>query len=391
MEIVETLAAEFEESHPGVTVEHRGWTTDELTTTLPRAVQSGEGPDIAQVNNGESLTGPMVRAGQLVPLDDYDAQYGWSEKMPPGMIARNRYTDDGKTFGQGTLWGVSTTGEIVGFYYNKKIFADNEIEVPQTLADLEAAMQKLKDAGVTPLVFGNLDQWPAIHVYSEILGTMTTREYLDNLIYRTGDETWESDAITQAATKLQEWIDKGYVIDGYEGLSSDDAWPLFAAGEGAMLIQGSWLAGDIANQLGEDAGFFLVPPAEAGGQAISTGGVGIPYSIMKTSENPDLAAEFIDFLVSDRAVELMLEKGVLPGIAVPESAIEPDTLSGDLYTAWNTAVDNDLIGHYLDWATPTFYDTVTAQLQLLMGGQATPEEFAAALQEDYATFLESQT
>lgn len=389
-EIVETLATEFEESHPGVTVEHRGWTLDELTDALPRAIQSGEGPDIAQVNNGESLTGPMVRAGELVNLDAYDEQYGWSEKLPAGLIARNRYTEDGATFGEGSLWGVSATAEIVGFYYNRQVFADNGVEVPTTFAELEAAMDQLKTAGVTPLVFGNLDQWPAIHLFGEIHGTLTSREYLDSLIYRSGDETWDSEQIQEAAAKLQEWEQKGYLLEGYEGLNADDAWPLFAAGEGAMLLQGSWLAGDIANALGENAGFFLMPPA-GDTPVLHVGGVGIPYSIMQTSEQADLAAEFIDFLVSDRAVELMIEQGVLPAAEIPDAAIQPETLSGDLYTAWNTALENDQIGHYMDWATPTFYDTLTAQLQSLLGGQVAPDAFAAALQEDYAQFLESQT
>ena len=43
-------------------------------------------------------------------------------------------------------WGVSSTAEIVGFYYNKQIFADNGVEIPETFADLEAAMQTFKDA-----------------------------------------------------------------------------------------------------------------------------------------------------------------------------------------------------------------------------------------------------
>ena len=163
-EIVETLAEEFEAQKQGVTVEHQGFETAQLDDQLQRAVQSGEGPDISQINNGENSMGPMVRAGLILPMDDYAEQYGWNNLLSPGLIARNRYTEDGETIGQGVLWGVSSTAEIVGFYYNKQIFADNGVEIPETFADLEAAMQTFKDAGVTPLVFGNLDPWPAIHL-----------------------------------------------------------------------------------------------------------------------------------------------------------------------------------------------------------------------------------
>jgi raffinose/stachyose/melibiose transport system substrate-binding protein len=390
-ELVETLAEEFEAQKQGVTVEHQGFETAQLDDQLQRAIQSGEGPDISQINNGENSMGPLVRAGLILPMDDYAEQYGWNNLLSPGLIARNRYTEDGESIGQGVLWGVSSTAEIVGFYYNKQIFADNGVEIPETFADLEAAMQTFTDNGVTPLVFGNLDPWPASHLFGEILGTMTTREYLDGLIYRQGDQSWETDEIKQAAAKLQEWKQNGYLLEGFEGISPDDAVSLFAAGQGAMLMQGSWDAPNVAVQMNENAGFFLMPPQEAGGTVLHVGGVGIPYGITQNAENPDLAAEFINFLVSERALELMVEQSALPGQTVPAEMITPDTLAGDLYTAWNAANEADAIGHYLDWATPTFYDTLNAELQRLLGDQTTPEAFAQALQADYAGFLAEQT
>jgi raffinose/stachyose/melibiose transport system substrate-binding protein len=389
--LVETLAEEFAAQNEGVTVEHQGFETGQLDDQLQRAIQSGEGPDISQINNGENSMGPLVRAGLIVPMDDYAEQYGWNDLLSPGLIARNRYTEDGTTIGEGTLWGVSSTAEIVGFYYNKQIFADNGVEIPETFADLEAAMQTFKDEGVTPLVFGNLDPWPASHLFGEILGTMTTREYLDGLIYRQGNKSWETDEIKQAAAKLQEWKQNGYLLQGFEGISPDDAVSLFAAGQGAMLMQGSWDAPNVAVQMNENAGFFLMPPQEAGGTVLHVGGVGIPYGITQNADNPDLAAEFINFLVSERALELMVEQSALPGQTVPAEMITPDTLAGDLYTAWNAANEADAIGHYLDWATPTFYDTLSAELQRLLGDQTTPEAFAQALQADYARFLAEQT
>ena len=389
LEVVEQLATEFEEAHPGVTVEHQGLPLEELQETLPRAMQSGEGPDVTQVNNGENLMGPMVRAKYLVPLTDYDAQYGWTTDLSPGLVARNRYTDDGVTFGEGTLWGVSNTAEIVGFYYNKQIFEDNGVAVPTTFEELEAAMQTFADAGVTPLVLGNLDVYQSIHLFGTVHATMTTREYLDGLIYRSGDQSWETDEIKAAATKLREWVEKGYLIDGFEGLATDDAWPLFGAGEGAMLLQGSWQAGDIQTALGENGGFFPVPPA-SDATVLHVGGVGIPYGITTSAEDQDLAAELVDFLVGDRAREVLLEKGQLPAGEIAAEEIVEGTVSGDVYTAWNTALANDQLGHYMDWATPTMYDTITDQLQQLLAGEATPEEFAAALQTDYADYLAGQ-
>lgn len=387
--IVETLAEDFAAENGDLTVEHRGWTLEELQDTLPRVVDSNQGPDVAQVNNGESLMGPMIRAGQLVDISSYVEEYGWAEGLPEGLLARNMYSADGTEFGTGQLWGVSSEAEIVGLYYNRAIFEEVGVEVPTTLDDLEAVFQELLDAGQTPLVFGNLDGWTAIHLFGNIHGTMTTREYLDGIVYRTGEQSFEDQSIIDAAARLQQWVSNGYLLEGFEGIGADDAAALFEAGSGAMLMQGSWQAGSIGENLGADAaGFFLTPPLEEGGNVLHVGGVGIPYAITTNATDPDLAAALINKLVSEEAFAALVEAGLLPAGEIADDQITPDTLSGDLYSAWNSAVRNDSLGHYLDWAAPGFYDLITSELQRLLGNQVTPEEFAANLQNFYAASFE---
>jgi raffinose/stachyose/melibiose transport system substrate-binding protein len=46
---------------------------------------------------------------------------------------------------------------------------------------------------------------------------------------------------------------------------------------------------------------------------------------------------------------------------------------------------------YLDWATPTFYNTTTAAIQELMAMRITPQEFVTKIQTDYAEFQSSRT
>jgi raffinose/stachyose/melibiose transport system substrate-binding protein len=404
--IVEGIGDAYAAENDGLTVEHRGWTLDELQDTLPRVVESDQGPAVAQVNNGESLMGPMIRAGQLVDITSYVDEYGWAQDLPEGLLARNMYSADGTEFGTGQLWGVSAEAEIVGFYYNKSILEENGISLPATLSELEAAMQTLADAEQTPLVFGNVDGWTAIHLFGNIHGTMATREYLDGLIYRSGEQSFEDPSIINAAAKLREWVERGFLQDGFEGISSDDAVALFESGAGAMLMQGSWQAGSVANNLGENAGFFLTPPLDAQSAAtpvsatpvtspvagaapvLHVGGVGIPYAITANAGDPDLAAGLINELVSEASASAFIEAGLLPLSEVPEEDIDEGTVSGDLYSAWNFALANDALGHYLDWAAPGFYDVLVSELQQLLGGQVTPEEFAANLQEFYAASFE---
>lgn len=389
-DIADGLAESFSESHEDVTVTHRGWSTEELVSTLPRSIDGNQGPDVAQVNNGEALMGPMIRGDQIVSIEDYAAEYGWDELMPEGLLARNRYSADGENFGEGELWGVSAETEIVGFYYNKTIFEEQGVEVPTTFEEFETLLATLREEGIEPLLFGTLDRWQAIHMFGEIQGTyVDDREYLDNLIYRRGDASFEDQSMVDAANKLVEWQNNGYFLQGHEGINGDDAIPLFTSGGGAMLMQGSWAAGQVAEELGDEAGFFLMPPHEAGGTVLHVGGVGIPYSITANAEDPDLAAELINHLVSEEAFNAFIDAGILPAGEIPDDRIEEGTLSGDLYTSWNTALEQDAVGHYLDWATPDFYDVITSELQRLLAGEVEPEEFTRLLQESYASSFES--
>ena len=387
-DIADTIVATFGEENGGITAEHRGWSLEELTDTLPRSVDGKQGPDVAQVNNGESLMGPMIRANQLVSLADYAEEYGWNDIFPEGLRARNMYSADGTKFGEGELWGVSAESEIVGFYYNRGIFAEHELQVPTTFAEFEELIAALREHGVEPIAFGTLDKWQAIHIFGELQGTFTTREYLDNLIYRRNDATFEDPSMLDAATKLVDWKAAGAFMEGFEGVNGDDAVPLFTSGMSAMLMQGSWAAGAVAEGLGDDAGFFLMPPHEAGGTVLHVGGVGIPYAITTNAEDPDLAAALINSFVSDDAFAQFVEAGILPAGEIAEDLIVADTLAGDVFSSWNNALAADAVGHYLDWATPDFYDVITAKLQELLAGEIDPQTFVAALQESYAASFE---
>lgn len=387
-DIADGFATAFAEGHDDVSVEHRGWSTEELVDTLPRSIEGNQGPDVSQVNNGEALMGPMIRGGQLVSLEPYVEKYGWNELFPAGLSARNSYSTDGTTFGEGELWGVSAESEIVGFYYNRSIFAEHELSVPSTFAEFETLCATLREHGIEPIAFGTLDKWQAIHLFGAIQGTFTTREYLDNLIYRRGEVSFDDPSMVDAAAKLVEWKDNGFFMEGFEGVNGDDAVPLFTSGLSAMLMQGSWAAGGVADGLGDDAGFFVMPPHEAEGTVLHVGGVGIPYAITSNAEDPDLAAELINSFVTPEAFAQFVEAGILPAGEIAEELIEPNTLSGDVYSNWNTVLAADAVGHYLDWATPDFYDVLTSQLQSLLGGQIDPQAFVTALQDAYAASFE---
>ncbi len=82
-------------------------------------------------NQGYQVDGELVKAGLILPLDEYAKAYGWDESYTPETLQQFMWSDDGTTFGEGTLWGVAQSGQSTGVFAN---------------------MAKLREAGVDPAV-----------------------------------------------------------------------------------------------------------------------------------------------------------------------------------------------------------------------------------------------
>lgn len=387
-EVIEQLNNSFQEQHEGVTIQRTTRPLDDLKVTLMLSVESGEGPDVANVNQGAPDMGEMVRSDLLVPIDEYAEQYGWLDEFSEGLLTRNRWSDEGQ-FGEGELYGVAPQAEIVGVFYNRALFEEAGIDVPETFEEFEANLEALHEAGITPIVYGGLDGWPGIHLYGAIQHLYVDRAALDEVVYGQGG-SWDTAENREAAEVLVDWVEQGYILNGFEGIGYDDTVALFAQGQGAMMITGSWIAGEVDDN--EDIGFFAMPPHEASADEVPllVGGTGIPLSITVNAEDQDLAAEYIDHMVSEEAAQLWAEAGFIPVMDVPEGAIDTDSLQGEVLAVWERVNEADAIGHYLDWATPTMYDTITAAIQELMVQRVTPEEFLDQLETDYQAYLQDQ-
>jgi raffinose/stachyose/melibiose transport system substrate-binding protein len=379
--MIDALDAQFMEANPAITIQRETYTTEDLTTVLPTSLTESTGPDVAMINQGFANMGALVSAGLLLPLNDYADQYDWWSRYAAGLHARNSFSEDGTQFGVGNLYGVSNTAEVVAVFYWREDFEALGLEVPQTLEEFEAALAALKDAGSTPIMFGSLDGWPAIHTLGAIQHSYATVDEVDAFTFRLEGGTYDTEANLLGAQKFVDWISAGYFPEGFEGMDYDNAtMGGFINHEASTWITGSWAAGNIIPEVGEEAvGFFLFPPAEEGQPPLNIGGVGLAYGIRATSEHPDEAAAYIDIITGPDAGAALLDNGFLPAVAVDESTLTEGTLTADIVTAWNTISSQNAVGHYWDWTIPD----MAAYIQELIAGQLTPEQFIDTVEADY--------
>lgn len=368
-------AAQFEEANPGVTVEasYLGW--DDFMATIKLKLSDNNPPDLAHGNQGFTVDGTLIQNGLVIPLDDYADKYGWKKSFADGSLAEFSWSKDGSTWGSGTLYGISPVAEDVIVYYNKSKLDALGLSVPSNFADFEKALATAKNAGELPIMLGGADGWPIIHVWGLIEGAFVDPEQTRSWIFDAKGNEYATSSRRQAADKLEEMVKAGYFGNDSLGIGYDDANAMFIDGEGVFNLTGTWMTAQLNEGMGDNVGAFAMPRSTGG--VAGGGSFALPWHISSKSANPDLAAKFIAHLMSTDFVDDLMEVGRVPA---QSPTIDPTSnLQAEVIAASNKLVGSNAKTFYTDWATPGMYDTVTQELQKLLGGAATASEFIDAM------------
>ncbi|WP_202616204.1 ABC transporter substrate-binding protein [Actinomyces sp. 432] len=141
----ETIAADFEASHEGVTVEVQAIQNEDLDGKLQTAQNAGEGPDVFLARGGGKLR-DMVEAGLVLDISGMIDQ-SVAADVPEGAFSA--YTvDDG-------IYAMPTSLQPGGIYYSQDLFqAAGITAAPTTMEELSDAVAKLKESGTSPIALG---------------------------------------------------------------------------------------------------------------------------------------------------------------------------------------------------------------------------------------------
>lgn len=379
------LIAAFEEKYPNITITRTSQSFDDLKAQVSLALSGNDVPDVVQVNNARGDMGQFVKAGQLLDLGPYATQYGWEDRFPASVLGKVRYSTDATTFGDGNLYGLPQTGEIVGLFYSQAKLDAIGGQAPETWEDYLALLDAAKAAGEQPMVLGNIEKWPALHVFGPLQAHYVEPDTIVQLGMGNAGATWTDEANVAAMEQFATWGAEGNFGTSPNGLDYDAAWTEFTQGTGVFLPGGSWLATDMEAVMGEDLRFMAPPPAVDGTLA-TTGGTGIPFSIPAKAKNPVAAAAYIDFITSEEAMRVIADNGGMPVLRTAELA-PASGVQKDIYEAFDKVSQEGTLLPYLDYATPSFSDTAGTGLQEVLGGQKSPTDVLADFEADYQAFV----
>ena len=281
------MIAEFEAAHPDIHVAEESRGTDEHKAAMRVAINSSAGPDIYYMWGGLGLGGEFADAGASAPLDTAYAQYKWDDRFLPSALG------DSRRYKAPQRHGVPFLVHGEGLYYNKALFKRAGIAAPPTTyAELTADADKLKAAGIAPIVFGGSVNWHLMRLMDELLETECGAAKHDALTSMQADWATEPCA-TASFTQMKHWADD-YTLKPFMGLADDQAQGLFYAGRAAMILEGDWFVHMIqAHTDISNFGLFLFPTGTDRLYFFSE-----YFYVSARSQNKAAATTFLDFITS---------------------------------------------------------------------------------------------
>ncbi|GLC90104.1 ABC transporter substrate-binding protein [Lysinibacillus piscis] len=295
---------EFEAAHPNVKINVDSVLNDSYKEKIRVLVSNDALPDVF-TSWSDSFAENLVSSGRIMDLNNIIAE----DKEWSGNVLESQY--GGFTF-DGVTYGVPFTVDGKAFFYNKQIFEENNVAIPQTYDEFIKALDTLQKAGYeTPLVEGLTNTWAISH-------------YLGTIFQRVVDPTvLEKDYVATTG----EFTDAGYVkglemwkqLTSYMGdvstaIDHEAARNMFIAGEVPVLYMQFAEVKMVLDGAKFDFGFFNFPEV-AGGKGDQKALTGAPEGWMLSKNASPEAVEFLKFLTSaETAQEFTKTDGQLNAI-----------------------------------------------------------------------------
>ena len=379
MTLWQDMANEFMEANPNVQINITVMENEAFKAALQTNLQAGDVPDLFQSWGGGGLR-EQVAAGLV--QDITDASSGFIGNLNEGAVGL--YNVDG------VQYGIPFNLGMVGFWYNKDLFAQAGIDAPPaTWDEFLEDVQALKDAGITPIAVGAGDKWPAHFYYSYLMiregGEAAMAEVTETLDFNTPE-------FIEAGNQLQTLIDMEPFQPGFLAApwdAPDGESGTIGTGQAAISLMGQWGPGAYANQSGigtpEDPvverlpaefGWFPFPAVEGGAGAVTDGfGGGDGFAVGKDA--PPEAVQFLEYITAvDQAIRTGETGTTLPVTAGAEVSVT-DPLQQAVLEGLGQATFVQL---YLDqYFSPELGAAVNDAVATLFAGTATPEEVTEAI------------
>jgi len=300
-----TIAKEFQKENPSIKVKVNtrpgGTDGDNLIKTR---LSTGTMDDVFLYNSG-SLFQALKPDNQLQPLTDES----WVKDITDDF-KKSVSTDKG-TYGAPT--GTTFDG---GIMYNKKVYEKLGLTVPKTWDEFISNSEKIKAAGITPVLASYGDTWTSqLFVLADFANvSKADSNWADD--YTNNKAKYVNPPALAGFTHTQEIFDKGLMNKDFASMTNVNALKALATGEGAQYPMITAVIGNVAQSNPDqinDIGYFAMPTDSSEPQATvwEPGGAYIPKTT--TGDKLTAAKKLVAFINSPKGCDAQNAAGIPAG------------------------------------------------------------------------------
>src|SRR4051812_32884729 len=221
------LADEFTKQFPNVKWDIREDQFAVITQNAPR-VLADDPPDLMRLPQVSEL----VKDNLLKNMDGYAQAFGWSA-WPASQLEQMRVGANGRR-GSGPLYAMGLNFSMTGVFYNKKLAEQIGLsQPPSTLAELDAALQKAKTAGLTPIVqFNGGAPGGLAFPLQNLMAAYGAPGPINDWIFQKPGASIDTPGNRQAVQHLERWIKAGYFASDLNSVDYATMMSRFIGGKG---------------------------------------------------------------------------------------------------------------------------------------------------------------
>ncbi|MFZ3584046.1 ABC transporter substrate-binding protein [Loktanella sp. DJP18] len=365
----------FEASHPGIKLNFAPSAPAEYNAVLNSKLDAGSAGDLITCRPFDASLA-LYDGGKLEDLSALPGMANFSDVAKSGWS-----TDDGSA-----TFCVPMASVIHGFIYNKDAFAELGLDVPKTVDDFFAVLDKIKEDGTyIPMAMGTNDQWEAATMGYQNIGPNYWKGEEGRMALIKGEQTLTDAEWVAPFEQLARW--KDYLGDGFEAQTYPDSQNLFTLGRAAIYPAGSWEISGFNGLADFEMGAFPPPVPAAGDDCYISDHVDIAIGMNKATEHPKESKAFLDWVASPEFASLYAN--ALPGFfPLSNDPVEMEDPLAQEFISWRDTCKSTIRSTYqiLSRGTPNLEnETWNASAQVIKG-EETPQDAGKRLQDGLDTW-----
>lgn len=279
---------------------------------------------------------------RLAPIDDALPLGEMSKLFSPSVI-------QSAAMYNGRIYFLPLTQHYVGFFYNKRIFAEHGLAPPRTWQEFLKVGETLKARKIVPVALGAKAKWPAQFWFDYLLLRTAPLEYRQKLL--AGQAAFTDPEVLRVFALWRDLIHAGMFNARPNDIEFDSgAAAMVYRGEAAMTLMGTWLIGYFGGpQMNwsedRDYGFFPFPSIDPAIPRVALGpidGLVLP----REAKNPAGAKAVLKHFAGVQVQEAMSRGtgAVAPHLGVADAAYSPmkQAIRHDIAETYAWAFNYDL-------------------------------------------------